>query len=226
MAYSAAANLALASQCAPGVAPQTVLAIIQTESSGEPFALNVNGARQPARQSNAADAAATARRFVAAGYSVDLGLGQINSRNMRWLGLTWETVFDPCTNVAALARVLTTNYNAARAGRDPQTALRVALSMYNTGSQTRGFSNGYVAKVARNAGVADTVGSYPETLPPVAVALQETSGLRELVTSENTATQPPTAKTRPAPPPKWNVFERAAYDRETQMLAEIDRNSI
>ncbi|MBK8376002.1 MAG: lytic transglycosylase domain-containing protein [Sphingomonadales bacterium] len=154
MAYSAAAILALASQCAPTVAPETVLAIIQTESSGEQFALNVNGGKQPARQTNAADAAATARRYVAAGYSVDLGLGQINSRNMRWLGLTWETVFDPCTNVAALARVLTTNYNSVKAGRDPQTALRVALSMYNTGSQTRGFRNGYVAKVIRNAGVA------------------------------------------------------------------------
>jgi type IV secretion system protein VirB1 len=120
-----------------------VLAIIHTESGGNPFALNVNGARQPARQTNAGEAAATARRYVAAGYSVDLGLGQINSRNMRWLGLTWDTVFDPCTNVAALARVLTTNYSAVKAGRDPQTALRIALSMYNTGSQTRGFRNGY-----------------------------------------------------------------------------------
>jgi type IV secretion system protein VirB1 len=226
MAYSAAALLALASQCAPGVAPQTVLAIIQTESSGEQFALNVNGGRQPARQTSAADAVATARRYVAAGYSVDLGLGQINSRNMRWLGLTWETVFDPCINVAALARVLTTNYNAARAGRDPQTALRVALSMYNTGSQTRGFSNGYVAKVVGNAGVADTGVSYPETPPPVAVAPPATSELRELLTSENTAIQTPAVQPRPAPPPKWNVFERAAYDRETQMLAEIERSSI
>jgi type IV secretion system protein VirB1 len=77
MAYSAAALLALASQCAPTVAPETVLAIIQTESSGEPFTLNVNGARQPARQSNAADAAAHARRYVAAGYSVDLELGVV-----------------------------------------------------------------------------------------------------------------------------------------------------
>jgi len=32
MAYSAAAIIALASQCAPNVAPQTVLAIVQTES--------------------------------------------------------------------------------------------------------------------------------------------------------------------------------------------------
>ena len=70
MAYAAAAIFALASQCAPTVAPETVLAIVQTESSAEPFALNVNGGRQPARQGSAADAAATARRYVAAGYSV------------------------------------------------------------------------------------------------------------------------------------------------------------
>lgn len=219
MAYSAAAIFALAAQCAPSVAPETVLAIIQTESSGDPLALNVNGGRQPTRQSTAADAAATARRFVAAGYSVDLGLGQINSRNMRWLGLTWETVFDPCTNVAALARVLTANYNAAKAGRDPQTALRVALSMYNTGSQTRGFRNGYVAKVARNAGVADTGVSYATILPTVAVAASASGDLRELLVSENAAPQAQSIKARPAPPPNWNVFERAAYDRETRTLA-------
>jgi type IV secretion system protein VirB1 len=226
MAYSAAALLALASQCAPSVAPETVLAIIQTESSGEPFALNVNGGKQPARQTSSADAAATARRYVAAGYSVDLGLGQINSRNMRWLGLTWETVFDPCTNVAALARVLTTNYNAVKAGRDPQTALRVALSMYNTGSQTRGFRNGYVAKVVGNASVADDGISYAPNLQTVAVAALASGDLRELLTSENTAPEAPATQPRLAPPPKWNVFERAAYDRETQILAGNERNSI
>jgi type IV secretion system protein VirB1 len=224
MAYSAAALFALASQCAPIVAPETVLAIIQTESSGEPFALNVNGERQPARQNSAAEAVATARRYVAAGYSVDLGLGQINSRNMRWLGLTWETVFDPCTNVAALARVLTTNYNAVKAGRDPQSALRVALSMYNTGSQTRGFRNGYVAKVASNAGVAPSSLSYAIAVPTAATPAS--SDPRELLSSENTPSQAPSVESRPAPPPRWNVFERAAYDRETRILAEIERNSI
>ena len=226
MSYSATALLALASQCAPSVAPETVLAIINTESSGEPFALNVNGGRQPAKQSNAADAVATARRYVAAGYSVDLGLGQINSRNMRWLGLTWETAFDPCTNVAALARVLTTNYNAVKPGRDPQTALRVALSMYNTGSQTRGFRNGYVAKVVGNAGIANAGISYAASWPTVAVAEPASDELRELLSLENTTSQAPSIAPRPAPPPKWNVFERAAYDRETQILAEIERSSI
>ncbi len=224
MPYAAAALLTLASQCAPTVAPETVFAIIQTESSGEPFALNVNGGRQPARQNNAAEAVATARRYVAAGYSVDLGLGQINSRNMRWLGLTWDTVFDPCTNVAALARVLTTNYNAVSAGRDPQTALRVALSMYNTGSQTRGFRNGYVAKVERNAGVTrSVVARAPLILADAAPVL---SDQRALLLAENVLPEPSPVQARPAPPPTWNVFERAAYDRETQFLAENERPSI
>ncbi len=224
MAYSATALLALASQCAPNVAPETVLAIIQTESSGEPFALNVNGGRQPARQMNALDAATTARRYVAAGYSVDLGLGQINSRNMRWLGLTWDTVFDPCTNVAALARVLTSNYNAVSAGRDPQTALRVALSMYNTGSQTRGFRNGYVAKVERNAGIAHSGGLSP-TLT-IEDLISAPTDQRALLLAENVVSQPSPAQSRPASPPRWNVFERAAYDRDTRLLAENEGSSL
>ena len=223
MAYSAAALLALASQCAPSVAPETVLAIIQTESKGEPFALNVNGGRQPASQGNAADAAAIARRYVAAGYSVDLGLGQINSRNMRWLGLTWETVFDPCTNVAALGRVLTSNYNAVSAGRHPQTALRVALSMYNTGSLTRGFRNGYVAKVERNAGVAHS----PVARAPLIFATTASNSVdqRAVLIAENTTSEALSVQARPAPPPIWNVFERAAYDRENRSPAENERPS-
>ena len=35
MGYAATAILGLASQCAPNVAPQTVAAIVQTESHGE-----------------------------------------------------------------------------------------------------------------------------------------------------------------------------------------------
>ncbi|WP_109353989.1 lytic transglycosylase domain-containing protein [Sphingorhabdus sp. EL138] len=220
MSYSAAAIATLALQCAPSVAPDTVLAIVHTESRGHVFALNVNGGRQPRRQSSAAEAAATAKRYVAAGYSVDLGLGQINSRNMRWLGLTWETVFDPCINIAALGKVMTSNYNAAKTGRDPQTALRVALSMYNTGSQSRGFRNGYVAKVVGNAGITDLQVSY--TTPASQPIAETSSALRADIFAENAVRQP---KARPAPPPRWNLFERAAYDHETRKLAENERGS-
>lgn len=213
MAYSAAAIIALASQCAPNVAPQTVLAIVHTESRGRPFAVNVNGAAQPAAPTSAASAAATAQRYIAAGYSVDLGLGQINSRNMRWLGLTWDTVFDPCTNIAALGAVLTSNYRSVKPGRDPQTALRVALSMYNTGSQTRGFRNGYVAKVVGNAGIAEPVTAQAPTLPPTPL------DARMQLISENLAPSVlPTAG--PSASPAWNLFERAAHAQQTANRSE------
>ncbi len=221
MTYTTANIAVLALQCAPTVAPETVIAIIQTESRGHAFALNVNGARQPGGQSSAETAAATAKRYVAAGYSVDLGLGQINSRNMHWLDLTWETVFDPCTNIAALGQVLTHNYNSVKAGRDPQTALRIALSMYNTGSQTRGFRNGYVAKVVGNAGIADLQASYITTASQPFAEIR--SDLRADIAAENAARQP---KARPAPPPRWNLFERAAYERETRRITENERGSI
>lgn len=216
MIYSKAAILALAAQCAPNVAPQTVAALVMTESHGDTLALNANGAQRTSPARTSAEAAVTAQRYIAAGYSVDLGLGQINSRNMRWLGLTWDTVFDPCINIAALGAVLTSNYTSAKSGRDPQTALRVALSMYNTGSQTRGFRNGYVAKVVGNAGIVDAI-------PAVAAATAPNGNLRELVAAENVPPEAPAQRSRPAPPPHWNIFERAAYDRETLLLAANER---
>lgn len=208
MTYTAATILGLASQCAPNVAPQTVLAIVHTESRSQPLALNVNGARQPAWPKNTVAAIVTAKRYVAAGYSVDLGLGQINSRNMHRLGLTWDTVFDPCTNIAALGRVLSENYRAVADGRHPQTALRLALSMYNTGSVSRGFRNGYVAKVVSNAGATD---SAPTNLRDETQLVMAIPDARSAILKENEAQ--PSETSAVSPPPSWNVFEHAAYAR-------------
>lgn len=222
MNFAAAAIFSLATQCAPNVAPETVAAIVQTESRGNPLALNVNGGRQPARPTIAADAITTAKRYVAAGYSVDLGLGQINSRNMRRLGLSWERVFDPCTNIAALGQILSQNYRAVAGGRHPQTALRLAISLYNTGSTSRGFRNGYVAKVVGNAGVADgaTI-DYPETTPlPTSNA-----DVRTDIIAENGTPSAGLVK-RPPPPPAWNVFERAAYERKAFIQTATQEGTI
>lgn len=211
MSYTVAAILSLASHCAPGVAPQTVAALVQTESHGNPFALGVNGPQQPSPKMNAAEAAAVARHYIALGYSVDLGLGQINSRNMRKLGLTWATVFDPCTNIAALGHVLSQNYFAVADGREPQDALRLAISLYNTGSTSRGFRNGYVARVVGNAGVAE--GVTPANLDAAPTSAIE-SDMRQSIITENNAQSSRAESSPPPPPPAWNVFERAAYDRE------------
>lgn len=44
--------------------------------------------------------------MISAGRRVDLGLAQINSKNLGWLGLSVEAAFDSCQNLAAAARVL------------------------------------------------------------------------------------------------------------------------
>ena len=84
------------------------------------------------------------------GMSIDMGLAMINSKNLRPLGLTVESVFDPCTNLKAMQTVLTSAYNKAVKRHGPgQAALASALSEYNTGNASSGIRNGYVASVYR-----------------------------------------------------------------------------
>lgn len=168
MPLSPSALLALAALCAPDVAPPTLLAIARVESGLEPYAIGINGAGvRGLRPATAQDAARTARKLIASGHDLDLGLAQINARNLAWLGLSVESAFDPCANLAASARVLADGYRRAnpRAGREQQ-GLRTALSFYNTGSAERGFRNGYVARVVAAAGL-DTVSGPPQ--PPAAL---------------------------------------------------------
>ena len=218
MTLPAAVVMGLAAQCAPNVAPETIAAIVQTESRGNELAIGVNGlGRSVPQPTSVAQAIKVARFYVAKGYSVDLGLGQINSRNMKALGLTWDTVFEPCTNIAAAGAVISGNYRSVREGLHPQRALRVALSMYNTGSQSRGFSNGYVGRVVGNAGISD--GIQPVAVNVAASSSSNDSGpasaaaqLAELV-AENTSASGQRHAAPPPPPPSWDVFARADYER-------------
>lgn len=174
MILSLPAALALAAQCAPGVAPETLLSLAHTESRFDPLAIGVNGGKNPPSVTTAADAAITAKRYIAAGYSIDLGIAQINSANLGWLGLSVEDAFDPCRNLAAAARVLTANYATASRRFAGRAALDVALSMYNTGDPQRGYRNGYVGRVYRSAAIlvpaiagAATIGTpaYDRSIP-------------------------------------------------------------
>lgn len=133
--------------CALHVAPTTMSAVIKVESQGNPIAINVNHLGRRLTPHSREEAADLAHEFIAKGYSVDLGLTQINSRNLQSLGLTVEMALDPCSNIRGGATILTDNYAAAaRRYGEGQGALLAALSAYNTGSFERGFANGYVSK--------------------------------------------------------------------------------
>jgi len=167
--------LALAAQCAPTVAPATLLAVARAESALDPLAIGVNGPGGRRRTPRSkAGAITAARELLRAGRDLDLGLLQINVRNLARLGLSLEAAFDPCRSLAAGARVLEDGYaRGERRHGQGQAALRVALSYYNTGHATRGFANGYVARVTAQTGILPkpspaTPPVSPPLTPPVA----------------------------------------------------------
>ncbi|MEI6706031.1 MAG: lytic transglycosylase domain-containing protein [Methylococcales bacterium] len=159
----------LAYECAPWVAVQTIAAIIKTESEFNPLAIGVNGDIKLSRQPNSKEeAVSTAKWLIANGYNIDLGLGQINSANLSKTGLTVDEIFDPCINITTTATILKDNYQAAsREITNQQAALYAALSAYNTGSFTRGISNGYVQKIINNvSGTTEPFQIVPELIKP------------------------------------------------------------
>jgi type IV secretion system protein VirB1 len=162
--------------CALNVAPVTLEAIVSVESGGNPLALHVNGLMGPQPHPDTfADAVDLAERYILLGYSVDLGLMQVNSRNLAALGYSIAQALDPCTNIQGGARILTADYAAAaRIRGEGQAALQTALSLYGTGDFARGFGNGYVARYFRRGGVPAHAGgeatvteaSLPRQAPP------------------------------------------------------------
>lgn len=171
--------LALAAQCAPTVSPPTLAAIAHAESRFDPLAIGVNNGPAVRRARTPTEAAATARLLIAAGRNIDLGLAQINSANLDWLGLSIEAAFDPCRNLAAAATVLIAGYRpSSETPTARQLALRVALSRYNTGHPSRGFRNGYVSRVEASAirlGLAmptPLISQLPEADAPFEIAAE------------------------------------------------------
>jgi len=210
---------ALFAQCAPEVAPSTLAAIVSVESGGNAFAIGVNKGVQVRQPTNAAEAVTIAKGLLARGANIDLGLGQINSSNLRWLNLSVEGAFDPCQNLAAAARVLTGNYRRA-VSLGHSTPLGAALSAYNTGSMQRGYRNGYVAKVYRASGTRLLTSSAPvivaslsmqplQLMPPVhSIAIADPLPPTAAVVPVNVDVAAVPASS-PAPP-AWDVFAQGS----------------
>jgi len=142
--------------CAPAVAPDTLRAIIRTESGFDPLALHINGnVRLKTPPRTVSEAISWSGWLIGRGYSIDLGLMQVNSRNLARLRMTLAQAFDPCWNIRAGATLLAQEYRRAARVHGPGTgALLYAISAYNTGNWQAGLRNGYVARVALNAGTA------------------------------------------------------------------------
>jgi type IV secretion system protein VirB1 len=199
--------LALAQQCAPLVAPQTMAAIVRTESGFRPLAIGVNGGGRLVRQPETVEeAVVTAKWLIQSGYNIDMGLGQVNSSNLRRTGLTVEDAFDPCKNLAASAMILHGNYkDASRKIVGEQAALNAAISAYNTGNFTAGFSNGYVQRVVNNAGA--TSGVVANTVAPIPLMGGAKPQAKAHTNSKMQAAKAPKPGREAAPVDGWNVYQ-------------------
>lgn len=133
--------------CAPLVAQDTARALIQVESSGNPFAIGVVGGALVRQPANLPEAVATASALEAAGWNYSVGLAQINKRNFQRFGLSSQTAFEPCANLNAMQGILGECYWRATRQASTQAALRDALSCYYSGNFMTGHRHGYVRKV-------------------------------------------------------------------------------
>ncbi len=143
----------LIQQCASGVAPSTMAAIIKVESAGNPWAIgdNTTKSRVTPTPKSAEEAVIVATRLIEMGHSLDMGLSQINSTNLKAYGVSVRQIFDPCTNISVGSAILSNFYKKSVAKYGPgETSLFHALSAYNTGSFFKGPT--YVNKILKAAG--------------------------------------------------------------------------
>jgi type IV secretion system protein VirB1 len=144
---------ALMEACAPNVAIETMAAIVQQESNFNQFSIGVNGdyvlKRQPKSKEEALESVTWLIKEKQS--NLDIGIAQINTKNLTKYSVSIEEAFDPCTNIKVGAAILTDNYQRAlESGMNGQGALQAAISEYNTGSIVKGFKNGYVQKIIDN----------------------------------------------------------------------------
>jgi type IV secretion system protein VirB1 len=192
---------ALAQECAPTVAPQTMAAIVNVESGFNPYAIGVVGGRLARQPTSREEALATVSSLAAEGWNFSVGVAQVNRHNLPKYNVTYEQAFDPCTNLRISSKILEDCYTrAVKRTPEPQTALHAAFSCYYSGNFTRGFKAdavgrpSYVQKVMASADVT------PKAIPVVPTVKSATPAIkpqRDKAAGEGTPM--PAAKVTAAP---------------------------
>lgn len=211
----------LAQQCAPGVHPTTLQAVVRTESSFNPFAIGVVGGRLVRQPQNRDEAVATVKALEAAGWNYSIGLSQINRSNLSRYGIDATTAFEPCTNLRAGSAILSDCYARASAQMGAgQGALRAAFSCYYSGNLKRGFvrdagASSYVQRVTSNLVSTDTATTKANVRPIAVVPATAPETVGETVpridpdARESAVIRTPSAPRHPEtdrPHQSWDTF--------------------
>jgi type IV secretion system protein VirB1 len=159
--------VALRSRCIPEASLTTLRAIVRVESNGNPNAMQIDFPtallrqwhlpagtlrleRQPSTHRQALDWLAYFQRYTV---FVDLGLMQVSTAEAQRLGLSPESLLEPCTNLRVGWQILEEDYRREiKTYGAGQEALRHAISRCNTGDSQRGIDNGYLSRVLAASG--------------------------------------------------------------------------
>jgi type IV secretion system protein VirB1 len=152
----------LQSACVPTAPLSTLRAVVQVESRGNPYAMQIDFPkgllrrwrlpegtlrlkRQPTNEREALNWLAYFQRYD---IFVDLGLMQVSTAEAKRRGISPESLLEPCTNLRVGWQILEDAYQIEKKTYGPgQEALQHAISRYNTGDPQQGIANGYLARV-------------------------------------------------------------------------------
>jgi type IV secretion system protein VirB1 len=139
--------------CANNIAPNTIKALIYTESKGNPLAIGINRGHYLRYQPHNLSQAINWVTYLEHNhYNFDIGLGQININNVHKYGYTAKDALNPCINISLMSNILHDIYHKALSvSLNKQQALYKTFSAYNSGNYHSGFYNGYIQRVIHNA---------------------------------------------------------------------------
>jgi type IV secretion system protein VirB1 len=211
----------LAQQCAPGVHPTTLQAVVRTESGFNPFAIGVVGGRLVRQPQNRDEAVATVKALDAAGWNYSMGLSQVNRYNLSRYGMDANAAFDPCTNLRAGSAILSDCYSRASARMGAgQDALRAAFSCYYSGNFKRGFvrdskASSYIQRIVSLEASTDPTTAKANVRPIAVVPVTTPETIGQTVPRIDpdlgapAANRTPSTSRRPEPErthPSWDTF--------------------
>lgn len=145
---------------------QTIHALVKTESSFNPYAIGIVGARLARQPRSLSEAIATVENLEKLGYNYSVSYGQVNKHNFSKYGLTYKTAFDPCKNLRASGMILKDCFDRAmKRFNEPQRALLSAFSCYYSGNFSTGFKRDFAGQPAYVDKVVGNAVSFPPAAP-------------------------------------------------------------
>lgn len=161
-------DLAVAiNQCVNPIHKVVMQAIVKVESSGNPLAIGLNkGFKLQMQPKDEKQAQAWVEYLEKNDYNFDVGLGQVNIKNIHKYGYKAKDLIDPCLNLKIASDILDKNYQVALSSDNSAKALQKAISAYNTGNFSSGFYNGYVSKVNAKLGTKLALNQNSD-IPPI-----------------------------------------------------------